>query len=416
MACKSGGGTDGRGGCRAAAANRCESVGVIAGISTEDNILSGQDSFERVLASLHGAALDGGLWPATCRLIGEACTTRANSLIVGEGEGSDAKVHFAQFYQDGERRQDLEREYFHTYYPSDERIPRLRQLPDSRLVLVKDLYKDEELKSSLAYNEWVHRRGNQNSLNVRMDGPGGTRIIWSLAGRVGSDAWEPAAIDTIQSLLPHVRQFVRVRQALGGSKALGASVIELLDHSGIGAILLDRRGRVVERNDQAGALLQFGQILSDRDGFLSAWLPADNARLQSLLSRALPSFGKEGQTAGGSMAVRRSPGTPNLVLHVHPLHEGGLLFGSVPVMALVLVVDPTSRPRLNAGLVAEVLNLSVAESQVAVMLAEGRTMRDIAAATGRQASTVKVLLRRAYRKNGISRQADLVRLVLSLSR
>ena len=86
------------------------------------------------------------------------------------------------------------------------------------------------------------------------------------------------------------------------------------------------------------------------------------------------------------------------------------------VAALVLVVDPTSRPRLNARLVGEVLNLSVAESQVAVMLAEGRTMRDIAVATGRKASTVKVLLRRAYRKIGISRQVDLVRLVLSLSR
>ena len=378
--------------------------------------MSGQDAFERVLASLHGAALDGGLWPATCRLISEAGIARSNSLIVGKGAGSDVKVHFAQFYQGGERRQDLEREYFHTYHPSDERIPRLRQLPDSRLTLVKDLYEGEELKSSLAYNEWVHRRGIQNSLNVRMDGPGGTRIIWSLTGPVMSDAWEPAAIDTIQSLLPHVRQFVRVRQALDGAKALGASVIELLDHAGIGAILLDRRGRVVERNDQAGALLQFGQILSDKDGFLSTWLPANNARLQSLLARALPSLGKEGQTAGGSMAIRRSPGIPNLVLHIHPLHERGLDFGSVSVAALVLVVDPTSRPRLNARLVGEVLNLSVSESQVAVMLAEGRTMRDIAVATGRKASTVKVLLRRAYRKIGISRQVDLVRLVLSLSR
>ena len=48
------------------------------------------------------------------------------------------------------------------------------------------------------------------------------------------------------------------------------------------------------------------------------------------------------------------------------------------------------------------------------MLAEGRTLRDIAMATNRQKSTVKVLMRRAYRKLGISRQVDLVRLVLSL--
>ena len=49
------------------------------------------------------------------------------------------------------------------------------------------------------------------------------------------------------------------------------------------------------------------------------------------------------------------------------------------------------------------------------MLAEGRTPRDIAVATGRQVSTVKVLIRRAYRPLGISRQVDLEQLVLSLS-
>ena len=104
--------------------------------------------------------------------------------------------------------------------PATNGYPACGSCPTAALTLVKDLYEGEELKSSLAYNEWVHRRGIQNSLNVRMDGPGGTRIIWSLTGPVMSDAWEPAAIDTIQSLLPHVRQFVRVRQALDGAKAL----------------------------------------------------------------------------------------------------------------------------------------------------------------------------------------------------
>ena len=60
------------------------------------------------------------------------------------------------------------------------------------------------------------------------------------------------------------------------------------------------------------------------------------------------------------------------------------------------------------------LGLSPAESQVAVMLAEGRTIGDVAVATNRQPSTVRVLIKRAYRKLGISRQVDLARLVLSL--
>ena len=88
--------------------------------------------------------------------------------------------------------------------------------------------------------------------------------------------------------------------------------------------------------------------------------------------------------------------------------------GLASIAVLVLVIDPLSRPQFDAGLVGSVLGLSAAESQVAVMLAQGRTAGEIAEATGRKTSTVMVLKRRAYRKLGISRQAELVRQVLSL--
>ena len=48
------------------------------------------------------------------------------------------------------------------------------------------------------------------------------------------------------------------------------------------------------------------------------------------------------------------------------------------------------------------------------MLSEGKTIRDIATATHRQEGAVHWLLHQIYRKHGISRQVDLVRLVLSL--
>ena len=52
---------------------------------------------------------------------------------------------------------------------------------------------------------------------------------------------------------------------------------------------------------------------------------------------------------------------------------------------------------------------------MAVQLAEGRAVRDIAATTGRQDGSIHWLLRRIYTKHGLSRQADLVRLVRSIA-
>ena len=65
---------------------------------------------------------------------------------------------------------------------------------------------------------------------------------------------------------------------------------------------------------------------------------------------------------------------------------------------------------------AAALGLTGMESRVAVRLAEGMNIREIAAATGRGESTIRTHVKHMFTKHGLSRQADLVRLVLSLGR
>ena len=117
--------------------------------------------------------------------------------------------------------------------------------------------------------------------------------------------------------MPHVRQYASVRQALVDAGALETSLAALLENTWSGIVHLDRRGRILAANDKAGVLLRQGDGLSDQGGYLQAGLPADNARLQTLLARALPRFGRQG--ASGSMTVRRSRGQPRLVLHLSPV-------------------------------------------------------------------------------------------------
>ena len=54
------------------------------------------------------------------------------------------------------------------------------------------------------------------------------------------------------------------------------------------------------------------------------------------------------------------------------------------------------------------------ESRVAVLLAQGMTVGEIAAVTSRKESTIRSHVKTTFAKLGLSRQADLVRLVLSL--
>ena len=371
------------------------------------------DTFLSLLGSLNQAALDDAHWPATSALIDDTFGSRGNGLVVGEGFGDDVRIHFARYLSRGQRRQDLEREYLEVYHPQDEALPRLRALPDGQLAHLSDLYTEDEKKTSLVYNEGLPRLGGQNCLYVRFAAASGLRSVWSLASPVGSGGWPSAQVELIEHLLPHVRQYVRIRHALAGAEALGAGLTGLLDSTGIGVLHLDRRGRIAEANDPARDLLLRDSGLWEEGGFLRAWLPADNARLQRLVSAALPRL--SGQAAGGSMLVRHPFLVQGLTLHVHPATARQRSFGAPELGALVLVAGRLDRPqRLDAGLVASVLGLTPAESRVAIGVAEGRTAPDIAALSGRAASSVRAHLKRIHRKLGVSRRADLVRLVLSV--
>ena len=373
--------------------------------------MSDQDAFERILASLYDAMLDDALWPATSALIDEACGMQGNALLVGEGPKDDVRALFLGLYYRGERREDWEREYLDIYHPIDESVQRFRQLPDSRLVHTHDLYTAEELKTSPAYQEGLRRFSGQDGLRARLDGPDSSHYAWVTADPVAPGGWEAPQVALMRGLLPHIRQFIRVRQALTHTEALGASVTGLLDNTRVGVIHLDRRGRIVAANDRARDILRRGDGLSDRDGVLRARAPADQARLERLVADALPAVG----AVSGSMLLRRTSVLPQFVVHVKPVSLRQPDFGAQRTAVLVLLVEPGNRPRIDPNLVATTLGLTPAESRIAVWLTEGRTVREIATTTGRQESSIHWHLRQIYTKQAISRQTDLVRLVLSVA-
>ena len=367
--------------------------------------MDSQDKLARVLAALHDATLDDTLWPHALALIDDACGAAGNAIVVSEGFGANARVHFRAGEFRGLGNEEMEEHYARNCHRGDEGVPRLWQLPDCLLVHIPDLDSEQEKKTPQATSEAPAGTGGRSGAGVR--------IAWMLGNPGQPGGWGSQQLDMIEALIPHIRKFVQVRQVLASARALSSSLMGLLDNERVGVIQLDRGGRILGANEQAHEILRRDDGLYDQNGTLRAWLPADDMGLQKLLAGALPPLGD--QAAAGSMTIQGFGAARKLMLQVNPVEGQPLDFGARRAAALVLLREPRGRPRLDAKLVGDILGLTAAESQVAVMMSEGMTAPDIAMTTGRQASTVNTLIQRAYRKLGISRQTELVRLVLSLA-
>ena len=373
-----------------------------------------REPIDGIISAFHDAAFDDALWPAAAGRVDRAVGIAGNILTFGAGESDDdVVVYFNRLCYRGERYEEGERQYFEDYYAHDERIPRFRALPDARLAHVGDLFTDEEKRTSVVWNEALPIGRMRRCVTVLLDGPDRSRIFWTLGDPTG-DGWSFGQTDLIARLLPHLRQYVRVRQALVDADALSGSLGALLENAHAGVLHLDRRGRIVGANDRALELVRRRDALLDRGGLLHLRAARDTDTLQGLLSRALPRFGGQGES--GSMAVSR-PGTlSRLVLHVVPVRPRDDDVVPSRVAAIVLVVDPDDEAPLDAALVGAALGLSPAESRAAVLLAEGRSVRDAARAIGCTDHAVRWHIRQIYDTHGMSRLTQLVQRVRAVGK
>ena len=74
----------------------------------------------------------------------------------------------------------------------------------------------------------------------------------------------------IQSLLPYMQHFLRVRCTLGDAQTLSTSPSGLPDSARLAAIQLGRQGRIVKTGDPGRDLLGRGLGVFEEGGFLRA--------------------------------------------------------------------------------------------------------------------------------------------------
>jgi len=141
----------------------------------------------------------------------------------------------------------------------------------------------------------------------------------------------------------------------------------------------------------------------------------DTKRLRHMIARAAPGAGPP--PAGGSMRLKSVAGRRGYAVTATPLPQAARqLLGGTASLVLLIVTDLSAASRPPERQLAELFGLTAAEARLVASLAQGMTRADYADEAEVSALTVKTHLARAFAKLGVSRESELVRLVLSLLR
>lgn len=281
----------------------------------------------------------------------------------------------------------------------------------------REIISETAFERSLFFNEFLRPRvwGIFHMMGALMSLPRGDIGLLGVHRPRSCPSYENDDVQRLDRLLPHLRRALEIRQRLHHLSGLDITLHSLLDRLREGAVLLTGTGTVLQANGAAE------RHLAARDGLewagrgVRAAIPAEDRRLQALIRTAAAiaaGTAPEGVEAGGHLRLSRPSQRRAYRLLVSPLgRDHAAVDGERPAV-LLLISDPEEDPALDPAAIGQVFGLTPAESRIALGLALGKSLSDMAAATGTSVNTARTLLSRAMAKTETNSQAGLVAALL----
>ncbi len=216
-------------------------------------------------------------------------------------------------------------------------------------------------------------------------------------------------------IVPHVRRAVRTGKLIDLSQAEAATFADMLDGLSPAIFLVDATGQIVHANAASKAVLERGDFLRTVHGRLTA----SDSQIDESLHQAFAFAGTaEDESSRKCRALPlKSRSGERYVAHVLPLTPGEKRKAAAASGAVAALF--VRKAELEAGTPSEVIRktykLTPTELRVLQAIVNFGGVRQVAGNLGVADTTVKTHLGRLFEKTGVSRQADLVKLVAGYS-
>jgi DNA-binding CsgD family transcriptional regulator len=265
------------------------------------------------------------------------------------------------------------------------------------------------------YNDWLapQKLSGRIAAAVLRREEGRATATLSILEAAGGRRLEDRDVALLDLLAPHLQRAVRLFRLVGQVNAERRGLRQALDRLPVAVLLLDRRGGVVRTNRRGDELLAGGDGLgAGRDGLLRAASPSVTAGLRKLVGQAVEAAEGRGLTGGGSLPLPRPSGRRPLHGLVTPLRAATLRDAPSETVAALFVTDPERPVELPVDGLRRLYGLTPAEAALAVRLADGASLDQVAEELSLTRNSARVYLKQVFAKTDTHRQGELVALLL----
>jgi DNA-binding CsgD family transcriptional regulator/PAS domain-containing protein len=359
---------------------------------------------EQLTLLMHEAALDPKRWRGFLELLGRRLKGSAK-LLLRSPHVAEAGLLYSWGGSD-----EVLAQYAHRYFPLDPFV----NLPEKQVITMHDFVPVEQLERSRFFTEYLIPWDAVYNLGV--DVRDGDRLYARLRVSRGRRAGNFTELEQtfVASLVPHFDVALRTHAALDATRMERATYADAMDRLTLATVILDASGRVIHTNALARDILHRQDGIALANNTLTLTHPRDAQRLRDAIANVV-TVGRDAKpgivevlralrpSGAGHYGMMIRPASGSIDSREHPVSPAVVVFISVEEA-------PGTSPPVDT--IRKLFELTHKEAQLALCLANGRSLQESAGDLGITLNTARAHLRSTFSKTGIDRQARLVRAIL----
>lgn len=373
--------------------------------------------YDKLIAALYKGPMESTPWQSFLPLFGQHMDAMSVSLVLRTPADGDSGLILNYHRPDaGEQAETRLAD------PSDWPISAYREhffsldpfihLPPGELITLAELIPEQELLSSEYYLHYLEPAGVFHILGTDTCEPGGLVARLRISRGKTEAPFKDADKEYLRQLLPHLQQAIEIHARLSSMESERNLFASAVDRLAVGTIILDEQGQIIKSNNLASQLLECKDGVSVQKQQLVFEKRELNEEFRQLLQQVLSptSDGKPGMAE--ALRVTRPSGKPDLGLVIRPVPTSEWPEGqSTPTIA-IFISDPEQQSETSQQIITRLFGFTPAEAALAMQLARGLSLAEASELLTISQHTARAQLKAIFAKTGVTRQAELVRLVV----
>ena len=365
------------------------------------------EQFSATIDKIYAAAADSARWSEALIAVEDlTCSTGAVVDLVPKGAAAGPKTLAGSFSEENCA------EYARDYQAICPRIRYAMSNPAAGIIYDRMILSEAEMDRDATY-EWFGRHGLRYFVGSQLGATQHHHIVWTLQRTRRQGHVDERDVLLVEQLKPHLARALSLADQLGTLRSnhrFSSAMFEAMPRA-VFALGVD--GQVLFANGRAGRLLALADGLRIDGGYLRLSIAVEQARLEAMIRSAIVPLG---QRPSAWTRVSRPSGRTAYALFVAPLQiEPGDELSEMQARVLVLIHDSSDHRCADVPMLKSIYGLTEMEARLASALSGGHSVQSAAALLNIQQATARSHLKHVFRKLGVNRQQDLVRLLTSLS-